>query len=340
MFRIDHSTNTSVLPAPEAAGTPGYFENAPPGSGKTPTVLTTDWANGVQEELISFLTFAGIAPDKTNNAQVLAAVISIVGSTAVVGAGAIFGLELTNAPAAPTTKITISAGLTRDSTNTAGMTRATPITKDLTAAWASGDGAGGRDTGALAAGQTWHVHLILNPTSGVVDALFSQSPTAPVLPAGFTKFRRLGAVLTDVAATTIQLFEQVGDFFRLKTRSVDFSAQANSGAASLRRVNVPVGVVVEAEFYFQSNGTIDANTYHSGIFDPGLGTPTMGTSTQWAQVRRLSAKNSAGTNYAYGTVVCRQFTDTSGHIYTLSDDPADVIALGVLGWRDERGKFF
>lgn len=340
MQRIDTATAVNVRPAPDATGNPGFFAKAPPGSGLVPTVLSEDWANNIQEEVCHAIEASGLVLDKTDPTQLFQAIQSIVGSSAVVGAGAVFGLTLSNAPASPTTKITIAAGLARDSLNTAGLTLGAPITKDLTAAWALGDGAGGRDAGALANAQTWHVFLILKPVGNVIDALFSQSPTAPTLPAGFTKFRRLGAIVLDAAATTIRQFVQVGDWFEYKTRSTDYAAQANGGAASYRAVAVPNGVAVEAEFYFQSNGTIDNNVYLSGVFDPALGVPALGGAAQWAQVRRLAASTPGATQYAYGTVVCRVNTDASAHIYTLSNDASDVIALGVIRWRDERGKFF
>ncbi|WVR18346.1 hypothetical protein y223_00066 [Bordetella phage PY223] len=80
MFRIDHPTAVAVQPVPGAAGTPGFFTEGDPVGGIAPTVVTGDWANMVQEELMSILTAAGIAPDKAANAQVLAAIQAIIGS--------------------------------------------------------------------------------------------------------------------------------------------------------------------------------------------------------------------------------------------------------------------
>lgn len=345
MYRIDTPTAAGALPAPQAAGAGGYFAFAPPGSGNAPTIVSSDWCNAIQEELMTPILYAGIAPDKANHGQLLAALLSIIGSSSVVGAGAIFGLTLANAAANPTTAITISAGLTRDSTNTAGITLAAPITKVLTAPWAAGDGNGGRDAGALANGQTWHVFAILDPDTNVVDALFSQSATAPTLPAGFTKFRRLGAVVLDAAATTIRRFRQSGDWFEYVTRSADYAAQSNGGAPFYRAVAVPAGIKVEVEFYFQSVGaTGDSNIYLSGLYDPDLGVPAaFGAPTQWAQIRRANfySQTSSGNIFAsYQTVIARQFTDAAAHVYTFSSDANDVIALGVIRWRDERGKFF
>jgi hypothetical protein len=254
------------------------------------------------------------------------------------GSGGIFGLILSNAVANPTTRITISVGQCRDSTNAKNIVRATPITKRLDAVWALGDNAGGRDTaGALANGQTWWMFVIYNPTTLVVDALFSQSPTAPTLPVGFTYFRRLGGIVLESGSTLIRQFIQNGDYFEYKIRSVDYAVQANAGGPFLRAFALPVGLVLRARIYFQSNGTIDGNAYLSGLFNPGHGAPpAWGAATQWAQVRRISV----GGTYCYGTVVAEQYCDTSARMYTYSNDGADVIAAGVLGWTDERGRFF
>ncbi len=345
MFRIDHPTAVNALPAPSAAGAPGYFKTQAPGAGVPSTIVTDEWANGVQEEIASVIAAAGIALDKTQTNQLLLAIQSVVGSSVVVGAGGIHGLILSNAAGFLTTRITISAGLTRDSLNSAGMVLAAPLTKRLDAAWAAGNNNGGRDAGALANGQTWHMFLILNPTTHAVDALFSQSPTAPTLPAGFTKFRRLGAVMLDAAATTLREFWQLGDWFYLKTRSADYAAQANGGGVAYYRVfTVPLGIEGRCLVYFQSTGTANTTAYHSGLYAPQFGVPpAFGGATQRSQVRRVAAYQAAsGIDLSYGTVdgVIVPF-DTTQHIYTFSSDNAgDVIAAGVFGWEDLRGRFF
>lgn len=71
MFRIDSSGVSASLPTPAALGaTSGYFQD---GTGVTPTIVTADWANAVQEEIVAVIAQAGIALDKTNRAQLLAA---------------------------------------------------------------------------------------------------------------------------------------------------------------------------------------------------------------------------------------------------------------------------
>ncbi len=72
MYRIDSANNVPVLPAPVAAeGDAGYFNNAP-GAGPG-TKVTGDFLNMVQEEIANVVEGAGLELDRTNRAQLLAA---------------------------------------------------------------------------------------------------------------------------------------------------------------------------------------------------------------------------------------------------------------------------
>lgn len=257
------------------------------------------------------------------------------------GSGAIFGLITSNAAGAPATHINVAAGNCRDGTNVVNIRLIAPLTKRIDQLWAAGTGNGMRDTGAIAASQTWHIFMIFNPATNAVDVLASQSATAPVLPVGFTYFRRIWSIMLD-AASVIRQYVQFGDWCRLTQRSADYAGQANgAGVPYLRKVTVPNGIKVEAEFYFQSSGTADNNPYLSGVFDPDNGIPPVFAAPyQWAQIRRSGLYTYPGAWISYITGVFRMTTDTAQNIYTRSNDPLDVIALGVTAWRDDRGRFF
>lgn len=62
MFKIDSTGHAN-----------NQFTEGNVGLGVPATVVSADWLNAVQGELIGLLTAAGIAPDKANNGQVLAA---------------------------------------------------------------------------------------------------------------------------------------------------------------------------------------------------------------------------------------------------------------------------
>ena len=68
MHRIDTSTATSD----------GLFTEGDPLVPTPATVVSADWLNAVQEELVNTLSAAGIAPDKADNAQLAAALSALV----------------------------------------------------------------------------------------------------------------------------------------------------------------------------------------------------------------------------------------------------------------------
>lgn len=78
MFRIDNVTAAPALPAPAAAGTPGYFTNGDPSTNTPRTIVDQDWFNMMQEEMLAILGAADINPDKADRGQVLAAILALI----------------------------------------------------------------------------------------------------------------------------------------------------------------------------------------------------------------------------------------------------------------------
>lgn len=71
MFRIDVDSNTTVLPTPEVAGTPGYFRAQ---SDPVQTQVSNDYMNMLQEEIINVILAAGLTPSKTDYTQLAQAI--------------------------------------------------------------------------------------------------------------------------------------------------------------------------------------------------------------------------------------------------------------------------
>jgi hypothetical protein len=105
--------------------------------------------------------------------------------------------------------IEIAAGECVDSTNAEKMVVSAAFTKKIDESWAVGDAAGGMDTGAVAADTVYAVWLIKRSDTGVVDALFSASMTAPTMPTNYDYKRFIGYVWTDASANIIA-FEMRG----------------------------------------------------------------------------------------------------------------------------------
>ena len=70
MFRIDSTGTAVALPTPAAVGpTVGYFTKGNPTLSIPPTVVSDDWLNMVQEEILSVIAAAGLTPSKTTYTQ-------------------------------------------------------------------------------------------------------------------------------------------------------------------------------------------------------------------------------------------------------------------------------
>lgn len=108
MYRLANGTQVAALPAPAAdSGTPGYATWGVVG-GQDPSIIDPDMFNIHQEELISIVTAGGITPDKTNNAQVLAALRVLFAPLSA--------LALASSPLSPvnaSTTVVVPAGVTR-----------------------------------------------------------------------------------------------------------------------------------------------------------------------------------------------------------------------------------
>lgn len=88
MQRIDVASASPTLPEPSALGTPGYFTEGDPLSGTPATVVSGDFLNMVQEELMSVLGSAGVAPSKATYNQLLTSILTLIlgGDSATIGA--------------------------------------------------------------------------------------------------------------------------------------------------------------------------------------------------------------------------------------------------------------
>lgn len=93
--------------------------------------------------------------------------------------------------------ININIGMATDTTGVSVMVLAAALGKQSDVAWSVGGTttvpAGGLDTGAVG-NNDYYIWLIQRPDTGVVDALFSLSSTAPTMPTNYTLKRLIGWV--------------------------------------------------------------------------------------------------------------------------------------------------
>lgn len=245
--------------------------------------------------------------------------------------GYIDGLILANDAAEPANGIDIAPGAARDDSNAANLDLAATLVKRLDAAWAEGGGQGGLDTGAKAADSWYHVWLIRRMDTGTVDALFSTSATAPALPAGYTRKRRIGAVRTD-GGGGIVAFTQSGNEFLWNVPVNDFQSSGIGTSAILQTLTVPSGINVNALFAVVVNDT-SAGAINFCLI----------TSTDQADIapdsRHFSLAINVTSNVA-GSVDLRKGvrTNTSSQIRYRMADGSVTVSGTTFGWIDERGK--
>lgn len=114
--------------------------------------------------------------------------------------GYLYGLALTTNATDASNDIDIAAGeASSDDSTPVLMNLAASLTKRIDAAWAVGTNQGGLDTGSVG-DNAYYIWLIRRPDTGVVDALFSLSNTAPTMPADYTQKRLIGFVVRASAA--------------------------------------------------------------------------------------------------------------------------------------------
>ena len=242
-------------------------------------------------------------------------------------AGHLFGLGLSNNGTDATNDIDIAVGSCASSdTVPALMVLSSAITKRLDAAWAVGTGNGGLDTGSIA-NTTYHIFLIKRSDTGVVDALFSTSATAPTMPSNYDKKRRIGSVIR--ASAALLPFRQDGDAFQLVTDIAERSDTATVAWGLITLTGIPAGLKVQPLLTASAAASTGGFTMQVGdARDTGQATPIflLGSGT----VSLQQDSNSSG----------GIFSDTSARIHYIFTETNTVTAstLNTRGWIDSRGR--
>jgi hypothetical protein len=159
-----------------------------------------------------------------------------------------FGLPettLSNNTSDATNDIDFSAGLVVVSDGTNRIPISFPaLTKQLDAAWASGNNAGGLDTGSKANSTWYYAWAIYNPSTATADFLFSASATTPTLPSGYTYKRRVGSIQTQ-SGGAIRPFTQFDDSVIWTTVVIDLSSVSVPTTDTLYTFTIPPNLSVE-----------------------------------------------------------------------------------------------
>lgn len=162
--------------------------------------------------------------------------------------------------------ISITKGSCSDSTGTQNLILSSALVKQIDAAWAVGSGSGGMDTGTVSEGSWYYLHLIKRSDTGVVDALFSLSQTAPTMPSNYDYKRLIGAVLTDSSAniTAFTAYEIGGGGLRtIWDDPPGDTVTVTTGARTLKVIPVPTGFRCLVGLNVQYSPSAAASIYFS-----------------------------------------------------------------------------
>lgn len=193
--------------------------------------------------------------------------------------------------------VTLSVGVVPDSTRAYMLRLTAEITKQIDAAWAAGDNAGGMFAGgSLTANTEYGMYLVYNPTTRATDAGFSVYTGAGVptfLPAGFTVYQIVDWVKTDGSSQIIQTVTREIGSGQIKkhwvTPPLDINL-ANTLTTTRRTdaISVPTGFECMADLNIRvSDGTTFQRTY--------ISSPSVTDQAPSATVSPLSSASSSAT---------------------------------------------
>lgn len=153
-----------------------------------------------------------------------------------------WGLRISNNSSDANNRIDIDVGSAKR--GALSVVNEAVMTKRLDAAWAAGTGNGGLDVNAKAPGLTYHLHSLVNNTTGVFDSLFSLSVAAPTVPSGWSRVQRLGSVLVD-GSGNIRPFTQVVNRFTLTSSVTELTETSLQALSAITLSSVPSGIIVQ-----------------------------------------------------------------------------------------------
>lgn len=244
-------------------------------------------------------------------------------------------ITIANNATTPNTDIDFTAGVFQFNDGT-GQAVSTAMTKRLqsSGSWSAGTAGNMLLTGAKANSSTYHLYAIYNPATGVSDygALLGIAGTAPdptsVLPSGYTKFRRVGSILTDASGNILA--------FTCRANYVEYAAPvlALTGASqginseTLRTINIPLGVAVRANVQI-SAGASSAGSGHIKIYSPYQTQATLSGTDGYGYV-----SNGVTNGLANSIVLTNKSAQVKTNFFANTGSPTITVAINVMGYED------
>lgn len=336
LITADATAGAFTITLPAAADAGDGFEAAVIKSDTSDNAVTVD---GDGSETINGETSIDLAAQfdsvlLRSNGTAWFAIVAPVSTSTPLPRGYIDGLTLSNNSLDGDHDIDIAPGAARDDSDQANLPISTTLIKRIDAAWAVGSNNGGLDTGTVANTTWYHVWLIRRSDTGVVDALFSTSATAPTMPSNYDQKRLRGAVLTDGSANILPFMCRDGEFFEWVTPVLDVNdtspTASDAGKAytlsappnSMARVNV-ISAITSAgatSSYIRPTDVTDDTPSTTGL--PGFS----------------AGVTSGGASSAIGGSIMDVWVDASSQVQgSINTANTDLIII-TLGYCDRRGR--
>jgi len=248
-------------------------------------------------------------------------------------------ITIANNATTPNTDIDFTAGVFQFSDGT-GQAVLTAMTKRLqsSGSWSAGAAGNMLLTGAKANSSTYHLFAIHNPTTGVSDygALLGVAGTAPdptaSLPSGYTKFRRVGSILTD-GSGNIRPFTQRFRTFEFTTPVLELDASGSNGS-TLQNTSLPAGIVVNGHFTIGldlATGSSVGN-YYASVQNADQNFTPSGSGVRGYTVNVFKSSSATGV----ASVPCYAFSNTSRQIRLVQAGAGTLCSITFIthGWDD------
>ncbi|VVO78147.1 hypothetical protein PS858_01665 [Pseudomonas fluorescens] len=245
--------------------------------------------------------------------------------------GHLSGFCLVMNGAAPGTTIDVGPGVAREAGNPVISSAIISGVLQAAGGWSAGTGGNKLDTGVRSASKWYHVFALRRVAGGEADVLFSLSPTAPQIPAGYELVSRVGSICTDsggVIRPFVMDLMRGRRAFRWVTPILDVADTSINTTAVSFGLSVPTGVpvVVQLNAFVWANNML---VYLSGLDTADLAPANFGIYTGFTcgfGVITDGASDSGGMQLFIKT-------NASGQIRARGNGSGKVSLL-TLGWEE------
>jgi hypothetical protein len=235
----------------------------------------------------------------------------------------VVGLTLSNNSGTPNTHIDFSAGSAR--LGSSFVSNPSSITKRTNGTFAAGTGAGGLDTGSVAANATYFAYGLRKDDDLTFDTVLSTSATIAgvntALLTGYTIVKCIGVMLTDANSNIRPFILYPRDEYTFVTPVKDAISVAISTTSALLALTVPSGAKVKAKlrFEFTSSATTNAVLIH----DPAQGILVAGIPGDGGNMGTIQVANGLAIGcsdiWTNTSRQIRQVSGASGNIWVWTD---------------------